>query len=74
MKQLHSFALETILGEVKRLEKEHPKAKVVYNCEQQSIQILYPIPTNMINPLTPYGKTMLENKLLDELDDQPIRR
>ncbi len=38
--------MEIIIGEMKRLEAEHPKAKVTYDTEKQRINITYPLPND----------------------------
>ena len=44
MKKLYADHLEIIAGELKRLEKEHPKADVFYDIERGGIQVIYPLP------------------------------
>ena len=44
VKTLNSFQLEFILGEVKKLERQHPKAKVFYDPEYNGVQVVYPLP------------------------------
>lgn len=36
--------LEIIIGEMRRIELEHPKAKVSYDTQKQRINITYPLP------------------------------
>lgn len=44
MKNLTVEQLEYILGQMKTLQSEHPKANVIYNIEQNGVQIIYPLP------------------------------
>jgi hypothetical protein len=48
--------LRYVLNEMEKLVEEHPKARVIYNYEQKAIQILYPLPVEII------GKSCLESK------------
>lgn len=45
-KELNKGQLEFILTEMKKSEKEHPKANVVYSFEESRIIIFYPVPTD----------------------------
>lgn len=44
MKKLYADHLEIIAKELKRLEKEHPKADVFFDIERGGIQVVYPLP------------------------------
>lgn len=44
MKKLYSDHLDILLGELKRMEHEHPKANVYYDMEAGGIQVVYPLP------------------------------
>jgi hypothetical protein len=46
--KLNEFDLEFILGQIKTLKKEHPKAEVVYNVDEKCVQILYPLPKDYL--------------------------
>lgn len=38
--------MEIIIGEMKRLKIEHPKANITYDTEKQRINITYPLPND----------------------------
>ncbi len=44
--RLNKNQLQMMLAEIESLEKEHPKAEVVYSVDQRMILILYPLPKN----------------------------
>lgn len=46
MKQLAISTMQMILGEMERLQKEHPKATVLYDQERDQILITYPLPVD----------------------------
>lgn len=44
MKELCKNQLEFLIGQMEALEKEHPKAQIVYDTEKNCVQIKYPLP------------------------------
>lgn len=44
MKSLTVTEIEFVLGKMKQLQKDHPKAIVVYDVEANRVLITYPLP------------------------------
>ena len=48
MKELTIAQIELLLGEMKACQRDHPKAKVIYDTEQQRLFITYPLPQDLL--------------------------
>lgn len=48
MSELTIQELEFTIGEMKVLQKEHPKARILFDAEKRRIDITYPLPQDLI--------------------------
>jgi hypothetical protein len=47
-KELTTTEIEFILGQMKALESEHPKARILFDLERMRVEITYPLPKDML--------------------------
>ena len=46
--ELNLEQLEMIIGQIRQIQAQHPKANVTYDTEKQRINITYPLPADFI--------------------------
>lgn len=44
MKEINLHQLECVIEQMKHCQKEHPKARIMFNLEYQRVDITYPLP------------------------------